>query len=152
MTKAETYKIRYAIYRDLGYSAKEARALRSKTLDVSPVRIQQSEVKKGPAYRSIRDSMTGPKDIDKFRNKIQRTRNDTVYTKWGMFTRDPRYRDQTARFVKFLEKEHNLTSDQAYTFLYFLTKNRMTYRQGKEEILAQTDFEVNISPKGKPKR
>jgi hypothetical protein len=70
MKKSELYKIRYQIYRDLGYSAKEARELRSKALDVSPLSLDKKtgKVTKGKAYRSIRDSMTGPKDIDKFKN------------------------------------------------------------------------------------
>jgi hypothetical protein len=153
MKKSEIYKIRYAIYRDLGYSAKESRALRSKALDVSPIRLdKEGALSKNRAYRSIVNSITGPKDIDKFARKFKRTKNDSVYTKWGMFTHDERFRDQTAKFVDFVKKEHDLSNDQAYSFFYYMTQGKMTYKQAKEELLSGIDFEKNLSPKGKPKK
>ena len=144
MTRAEIYKIRYQIYRDLGYSAKEARALRSRALDVSYIKInpKTKKVVRGKTYRNITTSMIGPKDLKKFVNRAYRVKNDTVYSRWGMLTQDPRYKDGSAKLVKFIQKEHNINEDQAYFFLYYMTTNKKTYNQAKNDLLSNQEFEI----------
>lgn len=183
MTKAEIYKIRYQLYRDLGYTPDDARKLRSRPLfkveqetKVKKVKNKEEEVVdfkiekvsknefenlvkinkktgkvvKGKVYRNIRDSITAPKDVEKFKNKAYRVKNDTVYSRWGMLTQDERYRDNTAKIVKFLEKEHGLNNDQAYYLLYYITTHKISYATARRELLTRQDFEEYI-PKGRRK-
>ena len=44
LTRAEIYKIRYHIYRKAGYSATEARKLRSRKLDIEDLRLINGQV------------------------------------------------------------------------------------------------------------
>lgn len=153
MTRAEIYKIRYQIYRDLGYSAKEARALRSRALDTSYIKInpKTKKVVKGKAYKAITTTMTGPKDIKKFVNKAWRVKNDTVYSRWGMLTQDTRYKDNTVKVKQFIQKDLQVNEDQAYYFLYYMTTNKMTYKQAKNDLLSNREFEEYSKGKGKRK-
>lgn len=148
MKKSEIYKIRYQIYRDLGYTPAEARAKRSHSLDVSPIKLnEEKKVKKNRAYKSIVNSMTGPKDVKKFVNKAWRTKNDTVFSRWGMLTQDERYQDNTQKIRQFIQDDMKISEKQSYYFLYFMTQNKMTYQQTKEEMLTNADFE-KYKPKG----
>src|SRR5690554_4654693 len=44
LTRAEIYKLRYHIYRKAGYSAVEARKMRSRKLDIEGLRLKNGEV------------------------------------------------------------------------------------------------------------
>ena len=147
MTKSEIYKARYQVYRELGYSSEEARALRSKALDVSLIKInpETKQVVKNKTFKNITGSMTGPRDVKKFVNKAWRVKNDTVFSRWGMLTQDERYRDNTAKMHQFIKDSLKVNNDQAYYFLYYMTTNKMTYKQAKKELLSSKEFEMYVS-------
>ena len=143
MTRSEIYKIRYQIYRDLGYSPAEARAMRGRSLDVSVLKVDPStkKVVKNRAYKAVSKSMTGPKDINKFKNRAWRVKNDTIYSRWGMLTQDDRYRNQTDKIKNFIRTDLKISDDQAYYFLYYMTTNKKTYAQAKIDLLGNIEFE-----------
>lgn len=147
MTKAQKYRIRYQMYRELGYTPTEARQLRTRTLDVSPVQFNKKtgNIIKGKAYRNIRDSYPRANAVDKFRRKAWEVEKDTVYSRWGMLTHDDRYKDNTAKIVKYLQNRHKISNDQAYYFLYYMTVNKVPYRHAQIELLSSRDFEMYVS-------
>ena len=59
-----------------------------------------------------------------------------------MLTQDKRYRDDTARIAKHLQKRYKLSNDQSYYFLYIMLKSGMTFRQAKEQLLTNKEFEI----------
>lgn len=149
MTKAEKYKIRYQLYRDLGYSPEEARALRSKALDVSDIKIntKTGNIVKGKQYRAIRDNTVGVNTINKYIKTSRKIKNDTTLSRWGMLTQDERYRDNTVRMTNYLKQHFNLTEDQSYYFLYYMASNNKTYEEARKELLSNRDFEEYDSRK-----
>lgn len=143
-TKAEIYKIRYQIYRDLGYSAKEAQKLRSKALDVSNIKIKsdgQVPVH-SKEYKRVKTDVKINTNFVKYKDKVDNAINDTVYSKWGMFTNDKRYKDDTAKMAKMIGKQHNLSNDQSYFFVYMMLQYNMSYDTAKKELLSSKEFEM----------
>ena len=151
-TKAETYKIRYQVLKDIGYSVSEARFFRSrKLLDVSMFQLNKKtgKVVKGKVYKKIIDTYPNPKTMaDNFVKYAWEVDMDRTKSRWGMLTHDKRYRDKTAYTAKFLEKRHEISTDQSYYFLYIMTKYKMSYTDAQTELLSSRDFEEYIS-KGK---
>lgn len=146
-SRAEIYKIRYQIYRDLGYSAKEARRLRSHALDVSEVKIKRSgEVNKNVDYNNIKRSVS----IDNFNKEVQNDiikggANDTVLSDWGYLhhkTSPPAIRNKSAKTIKYIQKTLNVNNDQAYYFLYYMVTNNKTFAETKHELLSSREFEM----------
>ena len=148
ISRAEIYKIRYHIYRKAGYSAVEARKLRSRKLDIEDLRLENGQVPfEHKTFRKIVEGITDfSKKIDDFRDyynrKVVGDNNDTTYTSWGAITHDPRYKDKTARLVRELQDRHNLTVNQGYYMLYMMTTHGMSYRTAVSELLSSEEFET----------
>ncbi|HSH51647.1 MAG TPA: hypothetical protein VK982_07975 [Bacteroidales bacterium] len=146
----EIYKKRYKILRDLGLDAKTASKLRGRSLDVSGIRINKKSGKlvKNKAYNEVlvkasqknkvpfdyvvfnlgtrnKKRTNAIKDFDNYRIETEKLRNDTTFTRWGMLTHDPRYKDNTARYVKGIQRRYKITSQQAWYLAYItITQNR----------------------------
>ena len=146
----EIYKKRYKILRDLGFDAKTASKLRGRSLDVSGIKINKKSGKlvKNSAYNDTlikvskeykisfdyvvfnlgtknKKRTNAIKDFDNYRLQTETIRNDTTFTRWGMLTHDPRYRDNTTRYVKGIQRKYKLTSQQAWYLAYItMTQNR----------------------------
>ena len=150
----EILRIRYQLYRDMGYSSKVASKLRGKSLDVTPLKTSKKtgKVIKGKAYKNIRSTLIGPKDVNRFVDNARTIKNDTTYSRWGMLTQDPRYRDNTAKQVKALQYEHNLTTNQSYYFLHYMTVNNVSYKLAKKELLSSKEFEIYDKAKKRSKK
>ena len=83
------------------------------------------------------------KEYLKYKNKMDRIPNDTVYTRWGMYTHDKRYKDETARIVKMIMDDMGINSDQAYYMLYYMVSNNITdYERAKSDMLVDENFEI----------
>ena len=136
----ETLRIRYNLYRDAGYTPDEARKLRFKALDVSNIKTDKKTGKiiKKTNYKRAKNDLT----VDRYVNDVKEIENDTIYSRWGMLTQDKRYRDDTVRIVKHLQKRHGLSNDQAYYFLYVMLQSGMSYKQTKEQLLTNKEFEI----------
>lgn len=79
----------------------------------------------------------------KYKNKMDRLPNDTVYTRWGMYTHDKRYKDYTASIVKMIMDDMNINSDQAYYMLYYMVSNNITdYERAKLDMYVDENFEI----------
>lgn len=137
-------RIRYQIYRDLGYSAKDARKLRHHTLDVKDIKISDDGhiQKESKQYKEIVTFIKTDKKIETYREKTDQITNDTVYSRWGMLTQDKRYRDNTAKMVKQLQRSLKITNDQAYYMLYYMMSNKRNLKQAKRELLSSKEFEI----------
>ena len=144
MKRNELLKIRYQILRDLGYSSKEASKLRNQTksyeIEIKNVKIDKKtkQVIKSKNYKTTLKNQK----INEFVFKAQDVKNDTTYTKWGMLTQDKRYKDDTARVVKRLERQHKISNNQAYYMLYFMTRNNISYKQARLQLLSNKEFEM----------
>ena len=69
LTQAEIYKIRYHIYREAGYSAVEARKLRSRKLDIEGLSLENGEVpSKNKIFKKLVENIDYSKKIDNFRD------------------------------------------------------------------------------------
>lgn len=146
----EILKKRYKILRDLGLDAKTASKLRGRSLDVSGIKINKKSGKlvKNKAYNDTlieasknnkvpfdyvvfnlgtrNKKRTNPiKDFDNYRIQTENLRNDTTFTRWGMLTHDYRYKDNTTRYVKGIERKYKITSKQAWYLAYItITQNK----------------------------
>ncbi len=141
----ETYKKRYHVFRDMGYSAKEATRLRSRALDVDNIKLDNSGnvIKKNNFKRTVRTH-----SVESYIDKMSTKPNDTVNTRWGMYTHDKRYKDDTAKMVRVIQKDLRINNKQAYYFLYIMTTNNLTYEQTKEQLMSNQLFEMYRKRKG----
>ena len=147
LSQAEIYKIRYHIYRKAGYSAAEARKLRSRKLDIEGLSLENGEVpSKNKTFKKLVENIDYNKKIDNFRDyyykNVDGDKNDTVYSSWGAITHDKRYKDKTARVVKKLQERHNLSINQGYYMLYMMTTHNMSYQTAVSELLSNEQFEM----------
>ena len=147
LTQAEIYKIRYHIYRKAGYSATEARKLRSRKLDIEGLKLENGEVpSKNKIFKKLVENIDYNKKIDNFRDyyykNVDGDKNDTTYSPWGAITHDKRYKDKTARVVKKLQERHNLSINQGYYMLYMMTTHNMSYQTAVSELLSNEQFEM----------
>lgn len=136
----ETIKIRYNLYREAGYTAEEARKLRFKTLDVSNIKVDKKtgKIQKKTNYKRAKEDLK----VDRYAIDAKAIENDTTWSNWGMLTQDKRYRDDTARIAKYLQKRYNLSNDQSYYFLYTMFQSNMTFKQTKLQLLTNKEFET----------
>ena len=78
-----------------------------------------------------------------YKNYMATKPNDTVLTRWGMYTHDPRYRDYTARIVNMIMEDMNINSDQAYYMLYYMVSNDIDdYELAKRDMMVDEKFEI----------
>ena len=147
LTQAEIYKLRYHIYRKAGYSAVEARKLRSRKLDVESLKLENGKVPfENKTFKNLVENVGFNNKIDDFRDyynkKVVGDNNDTTYSPWGAITHDKRYKDKTARVVKKLQEKHNLTVNQGYYMLYMMITHDMSYQTAVNELISNEQFEM----------
>ena len=98
--------------------------------------------RKGLTGKEI-SSLKVSREYLKYKNKMDRVPNDTVYTRWGMYTQDKRYKDETAKIVKMIMDDMGINSDQAYYMLYYMVSNNITdYERAKTDMYVDENFEM----------
>lgn len=148
MTRNETLKIRYQVYRRLGYDSKTSRALSQRSLDVSKLEISDKTGKlkaNSTTKQYIENDMQSwkrSKVINNYHDKIKSINNDTVYTRHGMLTHDKRYKGENGKIISIIKNENNLSRNQAYYFFYIMTQSGMSYSQTKKQLLSNKEFEM----------
>ena len=79
----------------------------------------------------------------KYKNKMDKVPNDTVYERWGMYTHDKRYKDYTESIVKMIMDDMKINSDQAHYMLYYMVSNNITdYERAKADMYVDENFEI----------
>lgn len=79
----------------------------------------------------------------KYKNKMDKLPNDTVYRRWGMYTHDKRYKDYTASIVKMIMDDMGINENQAYYMLYYMVSNNITdYERAKADMYVDENFEI----------
>lgn len=145
----EILRIRYQFYRSLGYSSYEARKLRNHKLDISNLNIVDNRIVIDENFEKLKNEIVISnyrnetiKEVDKLINRFKLddiSNNDTTLTLWGRMTHDKRFKDDTARIVKRIQKDADLNNDQAYYFLWLMYTEGYTYQQ----VLDQIDYVKN---------
>src|SRR5690554_3397351 len=83
------------------------------------------------------------KKILEYKNYMATKPNDTVLTRWGMYTHDERYRDYTASIVKMIMDDMQINEDQAYYMLYYMVSNNIDdYELAKRDMMVDKNFEI----------
>lgn len=83
------------------------------------------------------------KEYLKYKNYMAKKPNDTVLSRWGMYTHDERYKDYTASIVNMIMKDMNINSDQAYYMLYYMVSNNIDdYERAKMDMMVDKNFEI----------
>ena len=79
----------------------------------------------------------------KYKEKMDNLPNDTVLTRWGMYSQDKRYRDETARIAKMIEDDMHINSKQAHYMLYYMMSNNIEdYERAKSDMYIDENFEM----------
>jgi hypothetical protein len=85
-----------------------------------------------------------------YKNFMAKKPNDTVYTRWGMYTQDKRYKDYTASIVNMIMKDMNINIDQAYYMLYYMISNNIDdYERAKQDMYVDENFEIYKTKRNK---
>ena len=83
------------------------------------------------------------KKILEYKNYMATKPNDTVLTRWGMYTHDKRYKDYTASIVKMIKDDMKINDDQAYYMLYYMVSNNIDeYERAKRDMMVDKNFEI----------
>ena len=83
------------------------------------------------------------KNYIEYKNYMAEKPNDTVLTRWGMYTHDPRYKDYTASIVKMIKDDMQINDDQAYYMLYYMVSNNIDdYERAKRDMMVDENFEI----------
>lgn len=78
-----------------------------------------------------------------YKNYMANKPNDTVLSRWGMYTSDKRYRDYTASIVNMIRNDMNINNDQAYYMLYYMVSNDIDdYERAKRDMMVDPNFEI----------
>lgn len=79
----------------------------------------------------------------KYKNYMSKKPNDTVLTRWGMYSHDKRYKNYTASIVKMIKDDMNINDDQAYYMLYYMVSNDIdNYERAKRDMMVDKNFEI----------
>jgi len=143
-SRNEIYKIRYNLYREAGYSPSEARRLRGRALDIGNLRLDRdgSVPKDSEVFRDISKNLNVGKVSQDHKDYLYKQENDTVYSNWGMYTHDDRYKDDTMRVVKQIQDNLRISNDQASYFFYIMVQYNKSYDEVKRELLSSKEFEM----------
>ena len=77
-----------------------------------------------------------------YKNSMAKLPNDTVLTRWGMYTHDDRYKDYTASIVKMIKDDMKINDDQAYYMLFYMVSNDLDdYDLAKDDMMIDEKFE-----------
>ena len=80
--------------------------------------------------------------IKEYKNYMSTKPNDTIYSRWGMYTQDNRYKDYTASIVKMIMNDMKINEDQAYYMLYYMISNNIDYERAKRDMKVDVNFEI----------
>jgi len=81
--------------------------------------------------------------ILEYKNYMSTKPNDTVHSRWGMYTQDNRYKDYTASIVKMIMDDMEINEDQAYYMLYYIISNDIDdYERAKRDMKVDVNFEI----------
>ena len=86
--------------------------------------------------------------ILEYKNYMATKPNDTVHSRWGMYTHDKRYKDYTASIVKMIMDDMKINDDQAYYMLYYMISNDIDYNRAKRDMMVDPNFEIYRSKRG----
>lgn len=143
----ETLRIRYQVYKQLGYDSKTASFLSHRKLDVSELTLSKktgklTRNKVTKQYINVTMEKNKRRDyIDNHQAKVKVIANDTNYTLHGLLTHDKRYKGETGVVVHNIQRENKLSNDQAYYFFFYMTQKHLSYDDTKKELLSNRDFE-----------
>jgi hypothetical protein len=85
-----------------------------------------------------------------YKNFMAKKPNDTVLSRWGMYTHDPRYKEKTASIVNMIMKDMNINIDQAYYMLYYMVSNNIDdYERAKQDMYVDENFEIYRTKRNK---
>lgn len=146
-SRSEVLKIRYQVYRKLGYDSETARALSKRSLDVSQLEISKKtgKLKQNSKTKNFiekdMESWKRQQAIDNYHERIKEIPNDTVLTRHGMLTHDKRYKGENGKIISIIKHENKLNTKQAYFFFYTMTQNNLTYKETKRQLLTNKEFE-----------
>lgn len=85
-----------------------------------------------------------------YKNKMAKLPNDTVLSRWGMYTQDERYKDYTASIVNMIKDDMKINTDQAYYMLYYLVSNNIDdYERAKLDMYVDENFEIYRTKRNK---
>ena len=77
-----------------------------------------------------------------YKNFMAKKPNDTVLSRWGMYTHDPRYKDYTASITKMIKDDMQINDDQAYYMLFYMVSNDLDdYDLAKDDMIVDEKFE-----------
>ena len=80
--------------------------------------------------------------ILEYKNYMYTKPNDTIYSRWGMYTHDNRYKEYTASIVKMIMNDMKINEDQAYYMLYYMISNNIDYERAKRDMKVDVNFEI----------
>ena len=86
--------------------------------------------------------------ILEYKNYMATKPNDTVHSRWGMYTHDKRYKDYTASIVKMIMDDMKINDDQAYYMLYYMISNNIDYDRAKSDMMVDPNFEIYRTKRG----
>ena len=86
--------------------------------------------------------------ILEYKNYMATKPNDTVHSRWGMYTHDKRYKDYTASIVKMIMDDMKINDDQAYYMLYYMISNDIDYNRAKRDMMVDPNFEIYRTKRG----
>lgn len=155
----EIRRIRYQMYRDLGYTPKEAQAMRGRVVDISHIKVDRStgKIKKGRVYKEQLKTVDVVNYEKEYRNLIKTNADGkvdssrSVYQGWGYRTQDRRVRDYTANYVKKIQNDMGINNEQAYFMLYYMTENNIPYKRAKVDMMVNKEFELYAKARGQVK-
>lgn len=83
------------------------------------------------------------REILEYKNYMATKPNDTIHSRWGMYTQDKRYKDYTASIVKMIMDDMKINEDQAYYMLYYIISNDIDdYERAKRDMMVDPKFEI----------
>lgn len=141
LTRNDRRKIRYNIYRKLGYSVEEAKQLRDTGyLNIDDLKVKDGRVVKGRAYRSVIRTA----EIDSTINYLRKDYNasNTVFTPHGYLLSQKRTKGRYNKVIQTIKKNDNLTDDQAYYFAYFMINEGYSYEFTRNQLRNDPNFEM----------
>ena len=142
-TRNEVLKERYRILREAGYSSKEARLLRNRFMDVSTIKTKKDgTLVKNRVYYGLVSENKVVRNYTDYNDKMITVVNDTTMERWGMLTRDKRYRNRTAQLVRLIKKDLKINDNAAYFVAYYMHKNQLDYKEVKEQMKVDKNFEM----------
>ena len=163
-TRNERAKIRYGIYRQLGYSVEESRSKRwSSEYDITGLRVgKNGQVVRGGNYQKILKSAK----VDVLINPLRRFDYPSVYSRHGYLVseKNPAKMNQNQKdyykAVRYIRQLNNFSpkarykneaDDKSFYYAWYMLENDRTYSQAQRELLAKTDYEHYVQPRTKPR-